>query len=93
MSTTILDHFINAVRIVSLPRELESTYDVSTFISLNLGLGAVSSVNIISVTSSSGAPYRGAFVNSISIYLTTKPKQKKRGKKLLYARKLIVLSK
>lgn len=56
---------INAVRIVSLPRELETTYDVSAFLTEELGLGDVSSVQIVRMTTPGGVPYRSAFADMV----------------------------
>uniref|UniRef100_A0A6C0B6Q7 Uncharacterized protein n=1 Tax=viral metagenome TaxID=1070528 RepID=A0A6C0B6Q7_9ZZZZ len=54
---------VDAVRIVSLPRELATSYDVSAFICSEFGVGPVSSVRIVYMKSTNGTPYRSAFVD------------------------------
>lgn len=54
---------VSAIRIVSLPRELQTTYDVSDFIINATGVEKITSVNIISMNTSEGVPYRSAFID------------------------------
>lgn len=54
---------VEAVRIVSLPCELQNAYDVNEFVTNVLRLGSVSSVNIVPMQTESGVRYRSAFVD------------------------------
>jgi hypothetical protein len=54
---------VSAIRIVSLPRELQTTYDVSDFIINATGVEKITSVNILSMNTSEGVPYRSAFID------------------------------
>ena len=54
---------ISAIRIVSLPRELQTTYDVSDFITNATGVVKITSVNILSMNTPEGVPYRSAFID------------------------------
>lgn len=49
-----------AIRIVSLPAELKTTYDVADFITSNMPIGFVSYVTIKEARTESGVPYRTA---------------------------------
>lgn len=53
---------IRAIRLVSLPSELQSTYDVSVFVKQMIGLDS-DSVNIVPMQTDSGVRYRTAFVD------------------------------
>ena len=53
---------VEAIRIVSLPRELESTDDVSQFIALTLSL-TTTSVTIVKMQTNEGVHYRSAFAD------------------------------
>jgi hypothetical protein len=55
---------IRAIRIVSLPCELQSTYDVSMFVKQMIGLDS-DSVNIVPMQTNSGVRYRSAFLDII----------------------------
>jgi hypothetical protein len=52
-----------AIRIVSLPVELENTYDVSSFVSTELGVGEATWINIVNMTTDRGVKFRTAFVD------------------------------
>lgn len=54
---------VEAIRIVSLPCELKTPYDVSDFITKTLGLGSVASVNIVNMKTEAGVRYRSAFID------------------------------
>jgi hypothetical protein len=52
-----------ALRIVSLPSEMANAYDVSSFVSTELGFGEVVWVNIVNMMTDRGVSYRTAFVD------------------------------
>jgi hypothetical protein len=55
-------HMVEAIRFVSLPRELQTPNDVASFAALVLDLDS-SSVKIVSMKTESGVSYRSAFVD------------------------------
>ena len=52
----------DAIRIVGLPCEMQTTYDVSSFLTNQLGFDSTH-VNIVSLQTDAGVPYRTAFVD------------------------------
>jgi hypothetical protein len=52
-----------SLRIVSLPNEMTDAYDVSAFVSTDLGFGEAVWVNIVNMTTDRGVSYRTAFVD------------------------------
>lgn len=54
---------VNAVYIVSLPTEAQTTHDVGSLVSVVLGVEAVESVSIIHKKAPNGVVYRSALVN------------------------------
>ena len=58
-----MSNIIEAVRIVSLPCELQTTCQVGDFITNGIGLGTVASVNIVNMQTDAGMRYRSAFVD------------------------------
>jgi hypothetical protein len=66
MSSSIVlssSHMVEAIRFVSLPKELQTPSDVAEFVSSILMLGTVSSVNIVPMQTTNGVRYRSAFVD------------------------------
>jgi hypothetical protein len=66
MSSSIVvssSHMVEAIRFVSLPKELQTPSDVAEFVSSILMLGTVSSVNIVPMQTNNGVRYRSAFVD------------------------------
>jgi hypothetical protein len=54
---------IEAIRLVSLPCELQTTDQIATFVSEVVGLGKVLSINIVQMKTDNGIRYRSAFVD------------------------------
>ena len=65
MSSSAATSSIQAVRVVSLPRELQTTHDVASFVTAELGFGEVNWVNIVSMKTDNGVSYRSAFVDVV----------------------------
>jgi hypothetical protein len=62
-SIAIAPSTVCAIRIVSLPLEMQTTYDVSDFLANALGNITITTVNIIAMNTSEGVPYRSAFID------------------------------